>query len=251
MAEQKKAVKVVYGEKSGGKKKEFYAKYTINSKYVDGNTFSVGRNWTEEQAYEQAVKAATLLGKKYGLKPIIPTLSELLTNYRAHQAKREIAETTGKGSPGIKSTKAIPNPLVEKFGNAGQWRALIKSGAKQYGAEKMKEILGSALEILDDILKTEIQERQVVDKANRRMAEAILDARDQGVNMPSPTPEIEAYVQAIIDSKVRAGKRPKLVIHHRLPTGEMWDGVGHPPAEFSKYLNENPDLTIDDLRVAG
>lgn len=253
MAEEKKAVKVVYGEKAGGTKCEFIAKYTINSKYIDGNTYSVGRNWTLDEAYDQAVKAANALGKKYGVKPIILSKSELLANYKAQQAKKEIVglavEQVRKPSPTSKTNKITANPLVEKFGNAGQWRALIKSAAKHHGAEKVSEILKSGLEILEEILKSELEERKIVDGANRKMAEAILEARDAGVFMPSPTKEIESYVQAIIDSKVRAGKRQKSSGLYKLPNGEKWDGVGHPPAIFSKYLSENPDKTIDDLKI--
>ncbi len=176
-----------------------------------------------------------------------------MANYKAQQAKREVvgisdakADNTATAS---KLSKTAANPLVEKFGNAGQWKALIKSAAKQHGAEKVSEILKSGLEILEDILKSEIEERKIVDGANRKMAEAILEARDAGVFMPSPTPVIESYVQAIIDSKVRAGKRQKSIGLYKLPNGDKWDGVGHPPANFSKYLNENPDKSIDDLKV--
>lgn len=241
---------VIYSEKNQGKKKEFTAKYTINSKYSDGKSFSIGRNWTEDEAYNQAVKAAAALGTKYSVEPNVSSKEVLLAKYKQVVVSREVEKTQSVNSAPKATTKAPSNPLVEKFGNAGQWRALIKAAAKQHGAEKLLEVLKSGQEILEELVAAERKTKMITDSANRKMAEIVLEARDQGVNMPSPNTEIESYVQALIESKVRAGKRERVISKHALPTGETWDGIGHIPAEFSKYLVENPDVTIDDLKVA-
>ena len=85
--------------------------------------------------------------------------------------------------------------------------------------------------------------------ANRRIAQAVLDARKDGVDMLAPSEEIEAIIKFLMNNEKRNEKPQKFVGNFAIGN-EKWDGKGTAPASFAKYLNENEEHTLEDLRVS-
>lgn len=234
-----------YTEKKEGKGKEFIIRHTENSKVVQSKSFSVGVKRNSEQAYEEAVKVCEQWGKAAGINPNIKSHKELISAFEAKHKSKTSAPSEPK-----KLTSTSPNPLVEKFGNALAFAALIKHAIRVHGSEKVEEVLSAAQEIVSEAKLTEVEQRRVIDTANRRFADVIFEARNSGVDIEPPNAEVAQYLSILISKKSSPGSRNQPIGLFRLPDGgEEWNGAGHMPPAFTKYLLENKDKEIFDLKV--
>lgn len=248
--EMKKIQKVVlkYKNRPEAKEHSITASVLEGSKPIKQKHFSIGRDWDFDSAYEEGVKAATELAKQYKLVFTKPSKAELKDSVSNPRNKKS-------PSPGQKIAPAIVNStsqLLEKFGNVLAFRAFINGAVKLHGVEKIEEVLTSGLEEIAVAKEALINERRIRATVNRKIAEAILSARDLGVNMDAPNNEVADLIGIILDDRARKSNRKpngyegkKYVLN-----GESWDGVGHAPASFAKWLNEDENRSIEDLAVS-
>lgn len=237
-------INVLYIQKKKGNP-EFLVRILNKSKVIKSKSFSIGRR-SEEQAYKAAVEAAITYGKNYKVTPEIPGKEELIAAYQSRSTESHERDLTASK----KVTSNHSHSFFEKFSNEGQFKAMMKAVIKEYGVDKVQTVLESAMAIAIEAAQKEAEVRALIEKANWKIAETIYEARFvNGVDYPRQSKEIEAYVEAYAENKNRSLVRKIERGIHRLPDGITWDGKGHPPAEFTKYLIENPEKTIDDLRV--
>jgi len=208
------ALKMGYTEK--GTQRYFSVRVAQNGKSLKANSFSIGRDRNEDEAYSEAVKTAKHLGKSYKLtqseidQGIIPK-KQLIDSYRSKAEAKKDKKSPGemdahskdkpKGDISIKSDQ-----LVEYFGHLGKWKALIKHAIKLHGLDKVKEVISSAEEMLAEEEAAITLKRTVLNEAYRKMAEVILNARNAGVDMESPNEEVEHYIEVL---KRQALRQPK------------------------------------------
>ncbi|MDQ2077367.1 hypothetical protein [Marinimicrobium sp. ABcell2] len=229
-------VKVSYSNKEDYR--IMHAKALERGRAIKTCTFSVGKKRNEEEAYEAAVEAARELGETYEVTPEIPSLQAL----KDHLQKRT-------GSTGSDTDKPqLDHPLIEKFNNLGRFRAMIKLAVKQHGLEKVKDALTTGLEYVAEAEEEVAREQRVVSEANRKIAEAILSARKSGVSMKAPNEEVESWIERLSRTTTTAakGEVPSGVYEYN---GEQWQGDGHMPASFTRYLKESDSHSLEDLRV--
>lgn len=229
-----------YTNNSSSKKHQFVAKVMEDQKILKTRTFSIGRDRNVEEAYEELIAAAQVLGKEYKVKlGEFPPIDNLVASARGQSS----GTRKSRGSVQVKQ-----NALVEKFNNHGQFKALISLGIKTHGAEKMSEVLNAGLEIVRDAQDEERRKSKIVYEANRQIAEVVIDARSKGVPMPA-----SAEVESIIDELTRQRARRKSNGRYAGSTyslnGEIWDGEGQPPASYSRWLAEDDTRDLVSLKI--
>lgn len=233
----------------------FSTKIVEGGKVLKSKTFSIGRDRNEDEAYAATVDATKELAKKYKIKQVtIRTKADLL-----QLAKKDSTATGAKPMPiaasGITRTGgdgSATNPLVERFGNLGQFKSLIKHALKLHGWKKVKEVLESGLTLIQEAEKDQMRESKVISTANRKIAEAIFAARKEGVQMPAPNSEVEELIEIISRETKRDQKaeKPRMVEGFYKLKDEKWDGSGQMPASFTAYLKEDESHDLLDLKVA-
>lgn len=250
-------LKMGYTEK--GTQRYFSVRVAQNGKSLKANSFSIGRDRNEEEAYAEAVKTAKALGKSYKLSQveieqgIIPK-KQLIDNYRnkaeAKKDRKSPGEMEGQGKDKSKGDISIKSDqLVEYFGHLGKWKALIKHAIKLHGLDKVKEVISSAEEMLAEEEASLAHERAVKNDAFRKIAEVVLGARNAGVEMGVQSPEVEEYVEILKRQALRQPKPQRYQGTYKL-NNETWDGVGHMPASMAAWLREDDSRDINDLKVA-
>lgn len=251
------ALKMGYTEK--GTQRYFSVRVAQNGKSLKANSFSIGRDRNEDEAYSEAVKTAKHLGKSYKLtqseidQGIIPK-KQLIDTYRskaeAKKDKKSPLEAKAHGNDKPKSDISVKSDqLVEYFGHLGKWKALIKHAIKLHGLDKVKEVISSAEEMLAEEEASLAHERAVKNDAFRKIAEVVLGARNAGVEMGVQSPEVEEYVEILKRQALRQPKPPRYQGTYKL-NNETWDGVGHMPASMAAWLREDDSRDINDLKVA-
>src|SRR6188474_1211 len=220
-------------------KNQFLARVIQGDDCIKTKTLAWGRLRTCDEAYKCIVIEANALAKEYRCKINIPSKETLLKSSHGKRLPKE--ETPPNKIPD-------ENPLITKFGNEMAFKAMIKHAIKHYGIDRVVGVLDASLALANE-MKSEIKKRtSIISAANIDIARIILNTRKQGIDMPSPTKEIEAAVQWVIENDNKP-KRPTKVepdATYQLQ-GEKWNGKGHAPASFSKFLLENEDNSLDDL----
>jgi hypothetical protein len=220
------------------KKRNFIARVIQNSKTIKTKTIRYGTSKTVDETYDEIVKAAQEFAKTYKCKYI-------------HKTKHEL--TYGEKSQTFKKLSGNPsseNPLVTKFGNELAFNAMIKHAIKLHGIDKVSEVLTNAIALTNE-MKADIAKRtSAISSANIEIAHIILKTRQAGVDMDSPSKEIDVAIAWVIENDSKPKKQAKGELNgiYELQ-GEKWNGVGHAPASFSKYLQQNENHSLDDLRV--
>lgn len=217
---------VSYGEKPDTSQRYFQARIQQNSKSLVAKTFSIGRVRTEQEAYDEAIKALRDLEKEYKVAALkVPPMKELIESYRNRSVKQPAPKVATK-----------ENPLVEKFGHAGQFRAMIIHAMKAHGVEKVRDLLNDGLRVVKEAEAEFVREAAVKLEANKKIAYAIMEARLSGIDMPAPSKEIEALIDKLtLEAATSKSTKKKPVEQMYELDGERWNGVGHPPAAFIKY----------------
>lgn len=231
-----KSIKVVLGYtvKKIGSQRHFTARAVEGSKTLKTKTISIGHR-NEDEAYEELMRCAEELAKLYKCGIQKKTKAKLM----AIKPKNETPKTA--------STTAA-NPLVEKFGNILQFNALMKHAIKRHGIEKVDEVLQAAAAFVNEVRVEINREATVISAANRRIAQVVIDARKEGVDMAAPNEEIEAVIKILMNNEKR-NEKPQKIVGNFAIGNEKWDGKGTAPASFAKYLNENENHSLEDLRV--
>jgi|SRR6187431_2299153 len=230
-------------------KKQFIAHIKQDNNSIKTKTVSHGQNKTPEDAYKEMIAAAKLLAKEYRVEFVNKTQDQLMHLAGKKQARRESFSKSQIEKPLTKTTDE--NPLITKFGNEMAFKAMIKHAIKHYGIDRVVGILDASLALANE-MKSEIAKRtSIISSANIDIARIILKTRQQGIDMPSPTKEIEAAVQWVIENNNKP-KRPSKAEPDAIYElqGEKWNGNGHAPASFSKFLLDNENNSLDDLRVS-
>jgi len=253
-------VVITYNNTPHSKVHNFTLKAIKGGKTFSKN-FSIGTKRTLDEAYEDAVKGAPELARIHGCTVNIKTKEELLraaasntgTGKRSSKKKskpsHKAAESASSAAASLPAQHA--NQLVERFGHSLKFSALIKHAVKLFGVEKVEEILLSGLEELTAAKEELARERSVRLDTNRKIADAILAARDAGVHMNSPDDEIEDLINLAIQSRERKKNRPNnSYAGKKYKLGdEIWEGEDHMPASFSQWLRADLERNIDDLLV--
>jgi hypothetical protein len=227
-------------------KSSFTASVSQNNKPIKTKTISHGRDRNLDTAYNDIVKEAKELAKQYRC--------EFITLPKAQLIER--AKTWGSGGKSktkktIKPEKPLQeNALITKFGNELAFKAMIKHAIKLHGLDKVLEVLDSATTLTKNMQSDIAKQKTIVSAANIKIARVIIETRNQGVQMDAPTKEIESAIQWVMenDRKPKTPSKAEPNVTYRLGK-EEWNGVGHAPAGFSKYLNQNENHSLDDLRV--
>lgn len=204
-------------------------------KAIKTKTVGYGSSRTIEQAYNALITAAKKLAQQYKADLIHKTLEQL---------KNHASSTNNSNK------KMEENPLIAKFGNEMLFKAMIKHAIKTHGTEKTSEVLKNALLLVKEVEHKQKRDQQLISTANLEMARIVLNTRKQGLDMDAPNKDIEAAVQWLMDneSSVKSSRQTAPNASYML-NGEHWNGKGHAPASFAKFLRENEDKTLDDLRV--
>lgn len=237
-----------YKKRDEAREHNISANVLQGSKLLKQKHFSIGRDRNFDEAYDAACIAAQELAKQYKVQFTKPPKSELRDSAsKTRAAKRDISPAA-KVPPAI---AASANQLMEKFGNPLAFRAFIKSAVKLHGVEKIEDVLKSGLEEISSAKEALQNERKIRATANRKIAEAILSARELGVDMESPNEEVTSLINTIIEERERKSNRGQnsFIGRKYVLNGETWDGVGHAPASFAQWLNADPERSIDDLAV--
>lgn len=220
----------------------FMARVTEHGRVLKTKTFSVGERRSTDQAYEEAVSAARELAKHHGVTPKISSKDKLFSRMAERKPKTVPVKPQHFTEAG--------NSLIDKFGHLGQFRALIKAAIKSHGPDKVKEVLESGLSITQEALDNQAKERKILDQTYRQMAEAILNARKSGVSIPAPGPEVEDWLTRLESQANRQQDRTR-DIHQfgYMLDGEYWDGRGHMPASFVRWLKEDEARELGDIAI--
>ena len=234
-----KRIVLTYTNNAKSKKHQIVAKVQEGSKTPEKTrTFSIGRDRNETQAYEEAIKVAKALAKEFKAElGEIPSIEELMAS----------GESIGSRKPSAGS-QPKQNALVEKFNHLSQFRALINHGIRTHGAEKMADILNTGLEIVREAQEEEKRNHKIVYEANRKIAEAVLEAREKGVQMPA-SPEVESMIDEIIAQRARRKPNSRYAGSSYMLNGEPWDGNGQMPASYAKWLAEDEKRDVLSLKV--
>lgn len=231
-------IRVVIGNISA--KKYFTARCVQDNKTFRTTISSYGprSNQSFEQAYEKIISIGKQLAKEYKADYVHKTLAEL----------QQDRPGLGPRSPVKKTVEE--NPLVAKFGNELLFKAMIKHAVKLHGVDKTMEVLNSGLSIVKELKSKKEREHTLISSANIEIARIIVQTRNQGIDMPSPSKEIDAAIQFVMDeaNKPKPSKKVNSGALYRLGN-EEWNGCGHAPASFSAYLNGNENRSLDDLIV--
>ena len=229
---------LAYTNNPSSKKHQITARVQEGSKALKTKTFSIGEARNIEQAYDEALKAGKALAKEYKADfTKFPSFDELTSS---------AGERSGRKSLGMSQTKQ--NPLVEKFGHLGQFRALISLGIRTHGAEKMADVLNTGLEIVREAQEEDKRNHKIVYEANRKIAEAVLEAREKGVQMPA-SPEVESLIDEITAQRTRRKTPGRYAGNSYMLNGEPWDGNGQMPASYAKWLAEDEKRDVFSLKV--
>lgn len=225
-------------------KKQFTARVNQNNKAIKTKTVGYGANKTIDQAYKEIYKEGELLAKQYKCE-FIPKKKDELARKSTRALNREKAGLT----PGVVH---IPeeNPLITKFGNELAFKAMIRHAVKYHGLDKILLVLEHAMALVKDIRADRQKEINLISEANIKIARIIVETRAQGIHMTAPNKEIDAAIAWVIenDSKPKRQAKGEVNGNYEL-NGEKWNGFGHAPASFSKYLQQNENHSLDDLRV--
>lgn len=219
-------------------KKNFVARVAQNNKTIKTRTIVYGKNKTLDKAYDEIVIAAKALAKEYRC------------DYK-HKTKKELIErSTQERARETPDKVHQENPLINKFGNELAFKAMIKNAIKHHGLDKTIEVLDSALSLAKGMQEEVAKEKSIITSANIEIARIIVKTRNQGIHMASPSKEIDAAIQWVIDNDNKPKKLQKAEPNVTYKLGkDEWNGVGHAPAAFSQYLNKNENHSLDDLRV--
>lgn len=229
---------LAYTNIPSSKKHQITARVQEGSKALKTKTFSIGEARNIEQAYDEALKAGKALSKEYKADfTKIPSFDEL---------------TSGSGERGGRkpsgSSQSRQNPLVEKFNNLSAFRALINHAIRTHGTDKMADILNTGLEIVREAQEEEKRNHKIVYEANRKIAEAVLEAREKGVQMPA-SPEVESLIDEITAQRARRKTNGRYAGSSYMLNGEPWDGNGQMPASYAKWLAEDEKRDVLSLKV--
>lgn len=237
----------------------FSVRIAQNGKSLKANSFSIGRDRNEDEAYAAAVKTAKSLGETYGLSKSeidngIISKKHLIDAYTKKAESKKVKESSIKtedhGKDKLKGDISLKSDqLVEYFGHLGKWKALINHAIKLHGLDKVKEVISSAGEMLAEAEASLAHERAVKNDAFRKIAEVVLGARNAGVEMGVQSPEVEEYVEILKRQALRQPKTQRYQGTYKL-NNETWDGVGHMPASMAAWLREDESRDINDLKVA-
>lgn len=218
------------------------------SKPLKQKHFSIGGKRDFDEAYKDALKAANALAKEFKVDFAAPSKEQLRSSLTEKRTPRRSGVIGPKVSPAMVSSTS---QLLDKFGNALAFRAFINSAVKLHGVEKIEEVLRAGLEEITAAKEALMAERRIRSSANRKIAEAILSARDLGVDMEAPNDEVAHYISIILDERERSKNRKNSLGSNNIYKlgDERWDGKGTAPASIIKWLDEDENRTIDQLLV--
>lgn len=220
---------------------------------VTSKNFSIGRDRTLDEAYEEMVRFGKTFARTYNITENAPPPKEKMVSESKTPGKRGYSKSK-TSPPASNVTEVHAAQFMERFGVEGRFKAMIKKAVTTYGVEKVKVALEAGLEEIKSAEEALAKEQSIRLKANRKMAEAIMEALDDGVHIESPNPEITALLDQMKAARERQigrvsslGKQKGNL--YRLD-GEEWRGNGHMPASFVKWIDEDDSRSIEDLRVA-
>ncbi len=224
-------------------KKQFTARVMQYNKAIETKTIGYGTKKTNDEAYKEIYKAGELLAKQRKCEFIPKKQADL-----ERKTKRALNRLKA-GIPAV-AKASEENPLVSKFGNELAFKAMIKHAIKLHGLDKVSEVLTNALTLAKE-MKADIAKRtSAISAANIKIARIIVETRQAGVDMDSPSKEIDAAIAWVIENDSKPKRQAKGEVNGSYELkGEKWNGVGHAPASFSKYLQQNENHSLDDLRV--
>lgn len=213
---------------SGGKP-AYLVKLKQGGKQLTSRSVNYGSTRTKEEALELAIAAGEKLQKEYpgatfDREPKVPNKS-----FKGRQPASKLEHR---------------DDIVNRFGNLAQFKSMIRAAVKYHGAVKVRQCLDEAQVLVEEQYKIEKQKQEQMKSANMVVARAIWEQRQQGLDMPSPTPEIEMCIRQL-EKKSRTAKESKREGFYMLDD-VVWDGSGHPPVEFIKYQKNGGNL--EDLR---
>jgi hypothetical protein len=219
----------------------FISRVVQNNDSIKTKTISINKFDNVDKAYDAIVTEAKILAKTYKAEFFQTSKKDLLS--RGKQAIEKKAPRIPKGDP-------IENPLIAKFGNELAFKAMIKNAVKHHGLDKTIEVLESALSLAKGMQAEIAKEKSIISSANIEIARVIVKTRNQGVHMASPSKEIDAAIQWVIenDNKPKLSRKAEPNARYKLQKDE-WDGTGQAPVSITQYLAANENRTLDDLRI--
>ena len=138
--------------------------------------------------------------------------------------------------------------LVETFGNLLSFRAVVKHAIREHGTDKIAAIFNEGLELVDEAIKDEQAIAKAKEAKYMKAAELIVQARKSGLSeedFPTPNKAIAALVAKLMREEDEAKKSELYVLE-----GEKWNGQGNMPCSFKKWLREDENRVITQLKVA-
>lgn len=232
------------------RKKQVVAYVKQDNVPIKTKTIGFKRSGNFDTSYNQILIEAKKLAKDYNAEFIPKTKEQLKNNRIGTQSKNPNTEKSNQNKSNQKCI-VVENPLIEKFGNELLFKAMIRHAIKTHGTEKTSEVLKNALLLVQEVEHKQKRDQQLISTANLEMARIVLNTRKQGLDMDAPNKDIEAAVQWLMDneSSVKSPRQSAANASYML-NGEPWNGKGHAPASYAKFLRENEDKTLDDLRVS-
>jgi DNA-binding protein H-NS len=231
-------LKVVLGH-NGSSTHSFVCRVVQDSETIKSKSLSYGKLRTEQQAYDGIVKEAKALAKQYKCEYI-------------HTDKKDLMVRTSGPVPNTKSSEKPQgeSPLIAKFGNELAFKAMIKHAIKLHGFDKVIEVLSNGIAMAEGQQKEIAKQKSVISAATMKIARIIYDTRKEGIHMDSPSKEIEAAVQQLMDNDSKPKRHSKVEPNATYElNGKTWSGIGNAPAEFGAYINAHENNSIEDLRV--
>lgn len=226
--------KILFSYVNNSAKHQLVARVVRNNDCLKTKTLSISSKRSLNEAYKLLIQETKLLASQYHVRDVqIPPFNEL----------------TGKSSN--TDTESLPsNPLIDKFGHLGQFKAMIKLGIKTHGTSKMEEALTAGLQLVLEVKEEEQLQTSIINDTNMSIAKAILAAREKGVHMDT-TPAVEAAIESILANKSVPGKMKTQYAGHVYKLGkEMWDGLGQMPTGMANWLNEDESRTLTTLKIS-